>query len=82
MDNYDVVLKYISEADLIAYGATPVENEVDEDDNPVPIGERTFEWGSTIIDKLGHYRTHLVYPLMMIRLGILITNHHAEIKVL
>ena len=57
MDNYDVVLKYISEADLIAYGATPVENEVDEDDNPVPIGERTFEWGSTIIDKLGHYRT-------------------------
>ena len=57
MDNYDVVLKYISEADLMAYGATPVEGEVDEDDNPVPVGERTFEWGSTIVDKFGHYRT-------------------------
>ena len=58
LDNYDVVLKYISEADLIAYGATAKEGEVDENDNPVPTGERTFEWGSSIVDKLGHYRTN------------------------
>ena len=71
-DNYDVVLKYISEADLIAYGATAVEGEVDENDIPVPVGERTFEWGSSIVDKLGHYRSEPDEILMLIRIPVIL----------
>ena len=39
IDEFDIVLKYVSEYDLISYGATPVET-----DELVEVGERQFTW--------------------------------------
>ena len=43
-DSANVVMKYISEADLINYGAVLVEEELNEGDLPTPVGEREVEW--------------------------------------
>ena len=53
IDEFDIVLKYVSEYDLISYGATPVET-----DELVEVGERQFTWDpdletQLITDKYG-----------------------------
>ena len=53
VDEFDVVLKYVSEFDLLSYGATPVEAAPDVIVEP---GEQIFTWDSdpnNIIDKYG-----------------------------
>ena len=52
MDNYDVVLKYISEADLMAYGATPVEGEVDEDGAVANTIQGADLWGAVLYQEV------------------------------
>ena len=53
LDEFDMVLKYVSEYDLRSYGATPVEATADQIVKP---GEQVFTWDSNpenIIDKYG-----------------------------
>ena len=60
VDEFDIVLKYISEYDLLAYGATVVEPDGDD---VVAVGDRTFSWDSdpeNIVDKYGQLSSPLV----------------------
>ena len=60
VDEFDIVLKYVSEYDLLAYGATVVEPDGDD---VVAVGERTFSWDSdpeNIVDKYGQLSSPLV----------------------
>ena len=43
-DSANVVMKYISEADLLNYGAVLVEEELEDGETPAPVGEREVEW--------------------------------------
>lgn len=53
LDEFNLALKYVSEYDLLSYGATPVESS---NDLPVEPGQQVFTWESNpenIIDKYG-----------------------------
>ncbi|QNI91394.1 cell surface protein required for swimming motility [Synechococcus sp. BOUM118] len=62
VDEFDIVLKYVSEFDLLSYGATPVEAAPDQIVEP---GEQVFTWDSNpdnIIDKYGQ-QSSVLYDL-------------------
>ena len=65
-DSANVVMKYISEADLSNYGAVLVEETLAKDDVPTPIGEREYEWildNANYTDKFGNKVTEALVDL-------------------
>ena len=64
-DSADVVMKYISEADLMNYGAVLVEEDLSEGDQPTPIGEREFKWVLDDPDHTDKFGEQVSNPLLI-----------------